>query len=720
MEIVDLFAGPGGLDMAARCLGIPVVGIASDANVCATRRKAGLATVEGDVRTFSPADFPGATVIAGKPPCQTFSIAGRGEGRRALDDVLRLVRRMGDRDDIAADLAQLNDERTGLVLEPLRWALAAVDAGRPYDAIVLEQVPIVLPVWEAVGEALATEGYSVACGRLSAEQFGVPQTRRQAVLIARRNGVAALPKATHRPYRKDVLRAEGDPALLPWVTMGEALDRPTPFLVVSNYGSGGDPRARGRRTSEEPSFAVTGKVSRNRVQTEDGIELPRLSAAEVGRLQSFPADHPWSGHDIPQQIGSSVPPLLAAHVLAAALGRDCPRFDQLRDPSATFPRQLTVEDCAEPGTRASVRGETSSFAHNDCENPPTSPLGRPFVDGGDSLSVDSATFGRVNDSQIKPGQITTRTEMMDVFGGGPQGGIVASATTPNILIYSDHETGHRYGYYDGWLAEEDDNGSIFEYTGAGRIGDQTFTGRTGSGNKAILQHVDEGRALRVFIAAGKVPGSGAKYQRYVGEFALDADLPYVIRQVPDDNGSLRKAIVFRLRPAGAVGREEQDDIPLAEKTQATLVPADVTASTMVEPENNKKTKGKRSAQRSTETERREAVLSDDFRAFLKSKEHQVKRFQIKIEGLTSTLVTDLYDVTDHVLYEAKGTATRKDVRMAIGQLLDYRRHVTPADPQLAILLPSKPNIDLRELLHKEGIALVYRSGGEFVGGILPE
>ncbi|ARF59636.1 hypothetical protein B1H19_22800 [Streptomyces gilvosporeus] len=309
---------------------------------------------------------------------------------------------------------------------------------------------------------------------------------------------------------------------------------------------------------------------------------------------------------------------------------------------------------------------------------------------------------------------------MSAFGGGPQGGIVTSATTPNILIYSDHETGHRYGYYDGWLAEEDEKGPIFEYTGAGRIGDQTFTGRTGTGNKAILQHVDDGRALRVFIAAGKVPGSGAKYQRYVGEFALDADLPYIIRQVPDDNGNLRKAIVFRLRPAGAVGREEQDDIPPAEKTRATLVPADVTASTMVEPENNKKTKGKRSAQPGTETERREAALSDDFQAFLKSRGHQVKRFQIKIEGLTSTLVTDLYDVTDHVLYEAKGSATRKDVRMAIGQLLDYRRHVTPAEPQLAILLPSKPDLDLRELLHKEGIALVYRGSGEFVGRILPE
>ncbi|MFJ2134213.1 DNA cytosine methyltransferase [Streptomyces sp. NPDC087845] len=233
--------------------------------------------------------------------------------------MLRLVRRMADREDIAACLAELDDERTGLVLEPLRWALTAIDGGRPYESVVLEQVPTVLPVWQAVGEVLSTEGYSVACGVLNAEEFGVPQTRRRAVLIARRHGTAELPKATHRPYRKTVACAPGDPSLPACVTMGEALDRPEPFLVVSDYGSGGDPRARGRRTSAEPAFTVTGKISRSRVMTGDAVDLPRLSSSEAGRLQSFPADHPWAGRNIPQQIGNAIPPLLAAHILAAAL-----------------------------------------------------------------------------------------------------------------------------------------------------------------------------------------------------------------------------------------------------------------------------------------------------------------------------------------------------------------------------------------------------------------
>lgn len=197
---VDLFAGPGGLDLGARHAGLDAVGIEWSPDACRTRRAAELATVEGDVRRYGPGDFPDATVLLGGPPCQTFTVAGQGAGRRALDTVLALAGRLAVRRSIAAALSSLGDERTGLVLEPLRWALAAADAGRPYSTIVLEQVPAVLPVWEAFGRILRAEGYSVACGVLHAEEFGVPQTRRRAVLVARRGAPAALPVATHRRY----------------------------------------------------------------------------------------------------------------------------------------------------------------------------------------------------------------------------------------------------------------------------------------------------------------------------------------------------------------------------------------------------------------------------------------------------------------------------------------------------------------------------------------
>ncbi|MET8004477.1 DNA cytosine methyltransferase [Nonomuraea glycinis] len=331
-----MFAGPGGLDVAAEKLGVPTVGVEWDGSACMTRHAAGLATVEDDVRHYGPSDFPEADVLAGGPPCQTFTVAGTGAGRKALDEVLRFVERMvarEDREEIDRDLAKLEDERTGLVLEPLRWALEAIDDEKntAYRAIVLEQVPAVLPVWKAYAAALGAEGYAVDYGILRTEEYGVPQTRKRAVLIARRGAeMVALPQPTHRPYRKGVPREAGDQGLAEWTPMSEVLDRRSPFLVISNYGTGGDPKARGRRASSEPSATVTGKIRRNRVVSPDGVELERFSLAEAGRLQTFPVDYPWSGRDVGQQIGNAVPPRLAMHILCAAFGWNRPGKELLQ------------------------------------------------------------------------------------------------------------------------------------------------------------------------------------------------------------------------------------------------------------------------------------------------------------------------------------------------------------------------------------------------------
>ncbi|MFE6080017.1 DNA cytosine methyltransferase [Streptomyces virginiae] len=318
MQFVDLFAGPGGLDLGAQLAGAPSVGIEYDANAVATRYAASLPTVHCDVLDFGPADFPDATGLAGGPPCQTFSGAGLGTGREQLDRIVAAVKQAGADGRVVLPVGL--DERTALVLEPLRWLLEAERLDRPYEAVVLEQVEAVAPIWKAYAEVLEGRGYSTATGILWTEQYGLPQTRRRAVLLARHGAPVALPAPTHRPYRRGAPRADGDPALLPWVAMADVLPDRGPFTAISNYGTGGDPKARGRRDSSEPAFTVTGKISRLRLVDPDGRELPRLTAAEAGVLQGFPADYPWSGADISQQIGNACPPPLARALVAAVAG----------------------------------------------------------------------------------------------------------------------------------------------------------------------------------------------------------------------------------------------------------------------------------------------------------------------------------------------------------------------------------------------------------------
>lgn len=323
-HIVDLFAGPGGVDVGAHWLGVPSVGVEFDSNANATRGAAALSTQPGDVRNFGPNDFPDCNVLAGGPPCQTFTVAGSGAGRRALDLVLELVEKLRDRRfaEVEEAVDGLDDERTGLVLQPLIWALTA---STPYEAIVLEQVPTVLPVWRAMAAVLEKNGYATDTGILHTEEFGVPQTRRRAVLIARRSvpqSFVRLPLGTHRRYGRRAIHDDR----LPWVTMRDVLPGLGDFEVVSNYGSGGDPKARGRRTCDHPAFTVTGKVSRNRV-VRPNFRDERFNPGQAGVLQTFPRDYPWSGRNVAQQIGNAVPPVLGVHVLAAAFGWS----DEVRD-----------------------------------------------------------------------------------------------------------------------------------------------------------------------------------------------------------------------------------------------------------------------------------------------------------------------------------------------------------------------------------------------------
>jgi DNA (cytosine-5)-methyltransferase 1 len=395
VEVIDLFAGPGGWDTGVAPLGIRPLGIEWDKDACTTGRAAGHLREQADIATLNPGDFGFIDGLIASPPCQGFSMAGKGGGRR---DSKLIVAAVGDfmagRDPREDLHGQVEDPKSVLALEPLRWALAL----RP-EWTCWEQVPAVLPLWEACAEALRADGYSVWTGNVQAEEYGVPQTRKRALFVASRNREVGRPTPTHsRYYPRN--KTKLDPGVAKWVSMAEALGhgmthRPSmtvtgggtstggaePFGNAARQGmlrelqagrwqyvNGNQPNS-ARRDLDEPAPTVHFAERQRVVEWQpvaavegdtswvyerpsptivgsfaaDVVAAPgyrkagdpprqktpgsvRVTVEEAATLQSFPDDYPWQGSRTAQyrQVGDAVPPGLAVHVVAEAIGVPVP------------------------------------------------------------------------------------------------------------------------------------------------------------------------------------------------------------------------------------------------------------------------------------------------------------------------------------------------------------------------------------------------------------
>lgn len=305
--LLDLFSGAGGatLGMHAVHPNETIVGLDNWADACRTHKAAGFPTVQADLTTFPREQIRGR--VEGmwlSPPCTDFSLAGKRSG--------------------------IDGDTGWLIFTARHW----FEDIKP-DWAVFEQVPAVLRWWRAFAHDFRQLGYKTWAGILNAADFGVPQTRERAILLATRDAID-FPEPTHA----EVAQMRLDGTELPWVTMAQALGwgdegwwekRPSTTIcsanpgIVNPYGGGTriSQSARGYIpwVHQRPATTVMGD---RRIMAPDGhhpemgmghasSRAITVTLKELAVLQDFPVDHPFQGTktSIVQQIGNAVPPRLA-------------------------------------------------------------------------------------------------------------------------------------------------------------------------------------------------------------------------------------------------------------------------------------------------------------------------------------------------------------------------------------------------------------------------
>ena len=333
VTFVDLFAGCGGLALGFMREGFePVGAVEIDPDAAETY----VLNIDGDIHVDDIASvtrWPDAQVVIGGPPCQGFS-------------------QLGTRDP--------DDPRNQLWREYVR----VLEATRA-EVFVMENVPQLLtsPQFSFFREDVEALGFCVLDGVLNAADYGVPQTRRRAIVIGSRIGEPHMPPKTHGPLSGegqvcvDVRTAFATPTRLPnkpdgrnW-HVGRAGIRATSLRRYRAVPpSGGNrfqmqaaldadglgelvPRCWRQKTSGTTD--VFGRMWWDRpaptIRTEfykpekgrylHPVAHRPITVREAARLQSFPDQFVFPSHQrmtsVARQIGNAVPPLLAAALAKA-------------------------------------------------------------------------------------------------------------------------------------------------------------------------------------------------------------------------------------------------------------------------------------------------------------------------------------------------------------------------------------------------------------------
>lgn len=370
-EFISLFAGAGGLDLGLERSGWKCLyGVDSDPEAVDTLKlNQGKNFGEdalfecADVRELSGGEILAkigrkrgdVPLMAGGPPCQSWSSAGK---QRGFDD---------PRGKLFRDFVRLSDECGCriIVFENVRGMLTARGPkGEPGEALGI------------IRKTLFERGYRSEVRLLNAADFGVPQRRVRLIIVAYRD--AAKPEFPEGPFSRPE-----DCGLFgrPWRQLsevlaktepvtGEDLIRPSGEMAARLHGlrPGQGAKSPGKRETTRPGghwgYLQGGFVADPRLPArtvtassqQDWIMLPdgshrRLTPLECALIQSFPEEWKFAGSRASQYrlIGNAVPPLLAEAIGGMLLPMlegsvDCSPFDFGLPPSLSSAIRYTKKE----------------------------------------------------------------------------------------------------------------------------------------------------------------------------------------------------------------------------------------------------------------------------------------------------------------------------------------------------------------------------------------
>jgi len=328
--VLDLFSGCGGMALGFKGAGFRTkLAVEWDRSACQTFR-ANISDRIAQCAIEEIERFPSADVVVGGPPCQGFSNLGE---RVPFDPRRQLWRQY----------------------------LRAVEEAQPM-AFVMENVPPLLQSQEYFEIKRHAErlGFNVEGWVLNAADYGVPQTRKRAIIIGLRGELPTLPEPTHCAPAKR--REPGSFSALPtWVTVREAMgDLPfvptetdwhlgrkptamslqryksipsggnrfnlptdiTPACWIRKKSGGTD--LFGRLWWDRPSVTIRTEFFKPEKGRYLHPEAHRpITHREAMRLQGFPDDFTFVGSkiEVARQVGNAVPPPLAAAISRYILER---------------------------------------------------------------------------------------------------------------------------------------------------------------------------------------------------------------------------------------------------------------------------------------------------------------------------------------------------------------------------------------------------------------